>query len=126
MVGIVLVSHSEKLVNGVLDFCRLMAKECPIAVAGGTSDGGYGTDYEKIKEAVSSVMSPEGVLIIMDLGSSVMTAEMVLDEFDSDTVMMADCPMVEGAVAATVEAEGGSNLLTVKQAAEEVREVSKF
>ena len=126
MVGIVLVSHSEKLVNGVLDFCRLMAKECPIAVAGGTSDGGYGTDYEKIKEAVSSVMSPEGVLIIMDLGSSVMTAEMVLDEFDPDKVMMADCPMVEEAVAATVEAEGGSDLLTVRQAAEEVREVSKF
>jgi PTS hybrid protein len=126
MVGIVFVSHSEKLVTGVLDFCRLMAKECPIAVAGGTPDGDYGTDYGKIKEAIDSVMSPEGVLVIMDLGSSVMTTEMVLDEYSPDKVMMADCPMVEGAVAATVEAEGGSDLITVKKAAEEVREVSKF
>ena len=55
MVGIVIVSHSEKLADGVLDATKIMADGALIATAGGADAGGYGTSYEKIKSAVKSV-----------------------------------------------------------------------
>ena len=86
------------------------------------------SDYEKIMEAVSRIreQSPEGVLVIPDMGSSCMTAQMVLEDLGDDGIVMVDCPFAEGAVAAIVEAEGGSDLATVKETAEEAREVQKF
>ena len=80
MVGIVVVSHSQKLAEGVVELASLMAPETPMKAAGGMDDGGFGTSFEKITEAVEEVYSEDGVAIFMDLGSAVMTTEMVLEK----------------------------------------------
>ena len=126
MVGIVIVSHSKKLAEGVVELSRLIAGECPMAAAGGLEDGSFGTSYEKIEAAIESVYSDDGVVVIMDLGSSCMTTEMVIENMEGKRVEMVDCPMVEGAAAAAAESEGGSTLDEVKQAAMEAANEAKF
>ena len=110
MVGIVIVSHSKNLADSVVEFTGLMAPDAKIAAAGGMEDGGFGTSFEKIQKAIESVYSEEGVIVLMDMGSAVMTTEMVLDMFEPDTVKMADCPLVEGAVVATINAASGMKM----------------
>ncbi len=110
MVGIVIVSHSAKLAEGVVDLARMMAKTAPIAAAGGLEDGSFGTSFEKISNAVDEVYSDDGVLILMDMGSAVMTAEMVMESMEDRKIVLADCPVAEGAVTAAVGSEAGSDL----------------
>ena len=108
MVGIVLVSHSQKAAEGAAELAKMMAPAAPVAAAGGMEDGSLGTSFEKICAAVESVYSEDGVVVIMDMGSAVMTAEMVVEALDDKRVVLLDCPFVEGAVIAAVEAEGGT------------------
>lgn len=117
MVGIVIVSHSAKLAEGVLDATRIMASGCPAAAAGGADDGGYGTSYEKIRAAIESVHSPDGVLVLVDMGSAVMTAEMVIEDAGYTDVLLADAPLAEGAIAASLASVCGDDLSAVKQQA---------
>lgn len=126
MVGLVIVSHSPKLAEGVVEVARAMAAECPMAAAGGTDDGGFGTSYEKIKAAVEKVDDGDGVVILMDMGSAVMTAEMVIEELGRTDVILADCPVVEGAIAASIAASCGDDLLAVKAKAEAAGKDKKF
>lgn len=79
MVGIVIVSHSAPLADSVAEMAAVMAKDVPMAAAGGLDDGSFGTSFEKISAAIESVYSDDGVLVLMDLGSAVMTTEMVLE-----------------------------------------------
>ena len=104
MVGIVIVSHSEALANSIVELTKMMADGASIAAAGGLEDGSFGTSYERIKQAIESVYSPDGVILLMDMGSAVMTTEMVLEEYEDDKIQMVDAPIVEGAIAATVDA----------------------
>lgn len=110
MVGLVIVSHSSKLAEGVVDLARMMAKTAPIAPAGGLEDGSFGTSFEKIAAAVDQVYSDDGVLVLMDMGSAVMTAEMVMESMEGRKIVLADCPVAEGAVTAAVGAEAGMTL----------------
>ena len=110
MVGLVIVSHSSKLAEGVVDLARMMAKTAPIAPAGGLEDGSFGTSFEKISAAVDQVYSDDGVLVLMDMGSAVMTAEMVMESMENRKIVLADCPVAEGAVTAAVGAEAGMAL----------------
>lgn len=110
MVGLVIVSHSSKLAEGVVDLARMMAKTAPIAPAGGLEDGSFGTSFEKISAAVDQVYSDDGVLVLMDMGSAVMTAEMVMESMEDRKIVLADCPVAEGAVTAAVGAEAGMAL----------------
>ena len=126
MVGLVIVSHSQKLAEGVVELARAMADEVRIAAAGGLEDGTLGTSYQRIHDAIEEVYSEDGVAVLMDMGSAVMTAEMVLEDLDDPKIVMADCPFAEGAVAAMVAAAGGASLEEVKQAAEEARDARKF
>lgn len=109
MVGIVIVSHCKELAEGVVKIAQMMAPAAPLVAAGGLEDGGLGTDFGKIMEAVESVYSEDGVVILMDMGSAVMTTEMVLETLDLPKVRMVDCPLVEGAVLAAVESAGGTS-----------------
>ena len=119
MVGIVLVSHSKALAEGVLDLVRMMAEEVKCVAAGGLKDGSHGTSFDRIRAAVEEADSGDGALLIMDMGSAVMTTEMVLDDLpEGKKALLADCPIVEGAVAASVCAEGGASLEEVKAEAE--------
>ncbi len=126
MVGIVIVSHSKNLADSVVEFTGLMAPDANIAAAGGMEDGSFGTSFEKIQKAIESVYSEEGVIVLMDMGSAVMTTEMVLDMFESDTVKMADCPLVEGAVVATINAVSGMKMDEILAALSQVAGTPKF
>ena len=110
MVGLVIVSHSARLAEGVVDLARMMAKTAPMAAAGGLEDGSFGTSFEKISNAVDEVYSDDGVILLMDMGSAVMTAEMVIESMDGRKLAMADCPVAEGAVTAAVGSESGASL----------------
>ena len=126
MVGIVIVSHSLKLAEGVADATKIMADGCPVAAAGGADDGGYGTSYEKIRSAVESVYSADGAVVLVDMGSAVMTAEMVLEDLGYDNVQLLDCPIAEGAIAASLSSLCGDDLETVKEQALSVKTEAKW
>lgn len=126
MVGIVVVSHSKKLAESIVDLTRMMAAGAHIAAAGGLADGSFGTSYDRIKAAIDAVYSDDGVIVLMDMGSAVMTTEMVLDEYDSAKVRMADAPVVESAVAASVSAMCGSDLETILGEIGDLKQTPKF
>ena len=126
MVGIVIVSHSQKIAEGVVELAKQMAASVPMAAAGGLPDGTIGTDFQKIYEAVEAVQSDDGVAVLFDLGSAIMTTEMVLESFEVVTIKMADAPLVEGAIAAAVTASMGMDLDTVLDAAKDAYEVNKL
>ena len=126
MVGIVVVSHSEKLAESIVALTRMMADGAHIAAAGGLEDGSFGTSYARIKAAIDAVYSDDGVIVLMDMGSAVMTTEMVLDEYDNAKVRMADAPVVESAVAASVSAMCGSDLETILREIGDVKQTPKF
>lgn len=126
MVGIVIVSHSSMVAQGTVELCRQMAPEVPIAAAGGLEDGQIGTDFGRIYEAVESVRSPEGVAILFDMGSALMTTEMVMEQFEDLTIKLADAPVVEGAIAAAVAASIGQNLDRVLEEARQAGQTPKL
>ena len=115
MVGFVIVSHSETLANGVVELTKMMADGVPIRAAGGLDGGGFGTSYEKISNAIDEIYSDD-----------VMTAEMVLEAMPERKLVLADCPLVEGAVAATVSAIAGSSLDEIMDELADVRELKKL
>ena len=126
MVGIVIVSHSKDLAESIVELTKLMADGASVAAAGGTDDGGFGTSFQKIYDAIDSLYSDDGVILLMDMGSAVMTAEMGLEMYGSDKVVMADCPVVEGAVTATVNAQAGMSLEEILEALKDVGKTPKF
>lgn len=126
MVGIVIVSHSQNLAEAIREYTGLMAGEAHVAAAGGADDGGFGTSFQKIYEAIDSVYSEDGVIVLMDMGSAVMTAEMVLEAYGQENIRMADCPIVEGSVVATINAQAGLSMDDILTALAEVAQTPKF
>ncbi|MFD2083327.1 phosphocarrier protein FPr [Actinopolymorpha cephalotaxi] len=119
-VGVVLVAHVAALAEGVRTLAAQMAPEVDIRAVGGTDDGGVGTSFDAILEAVQGVRSDAGVVVLYDLGSAQLTAELVLETLDpeqADRVLLVDAPLVEGAVAAATTAAGGAGLAAVAAAA---------
>jgi multiphosphoryl transfer protein len=113
VVGLVIVSHSAALAEGVVELAREMgAGEVPIEAAGGIEDGALGTDAARVMEAVERVRSPDGVLVLMDLGSALMSAEMAAEMSgpEGGPILLSEAPLVEGAVAAAARARGGGSL----------------
>ena len=127
-VGIVLVSHSAALAEGAAEVAgQIGGGSVVIAAAGGTDDGGIGTSIARVRAAVQRAGAGAGVVILPDLGSSVLTVRALLAEEDfADPVALADAPFVEGAVAATVAAAVGGDVKAVLQAAEEARHARKL
>ena len=118
MVGIVVVSHNAKLAEGIKEMAEMMAHGVQIAVAGGLEGGIMGTSYEKVSDAVEFVCGRDGAVVIMDMGSAIMTTELVLENLKDDAVRMADCPLLEGTMRAAVVAANGGSLEEVVEAAE--------
>jgi PTS hybrid protein len=100
--------------------------DVPVAVAGGAAHGGLGTSVEFIQAAIDAADQGDGVVIIPDLGSSVLSARTVLESVDGRRVVLVDAPFVEGAVAAAVTAASGASLEDVAEAARQARDVPKF
>ncbi|MCD8021139.1 MAG: dihydroxyacetone kinase [Clostridiales bacterium] len=126
MVDIVVVSHSQKLAEGVVDLATILAPETPMRAAGGKDDGSFGISFEKISNAINEIYTEEGVVILIDLGSAVMTTEKVLESMRGRNLKMVDCPVLEGAVAAAVISAEQAPLIDVIQVAEATRETAKF
>jgi PTS hybrid protein len=129
-VGIVLVSHSAALAEGTAELAgQIGGGTVTIATAGGTDDGRIGTSVAKVQRALRLADSGAGVVILPDLGSSVLTVRALLSEPEDDLpepVAVADAPFVEGTVAATVTAAAGGDLKAVLAAAQEARHARKL
>ncbi len=126
MVGLVIVTHSPALAKGVAETCRMMAKDARIATAGGMESGGFGTSYARILRAIDAVYGEDGVAILMDAGSSILTVETIVEEKQDALLRMVDCPVVEGSLVAAVAAVCGATLDEVVRRAEETRRASKI
>jgi phosphoenolpyruvate---glycerone phosphotransferase subunit DhaM len=120
-VGLVIVSHSPKIAEGVVELAEQMAEEVRVLAAGGTDDGEIGTSATRIADAISAADSGDGVLVLVDLGSAVISTRMAIDELLPDElrgqVRISDGPVVEGAVIGAVQASTGSSLEEVATAA---------
>jgi PTS hybrid protein len=121
VIGIVLVSHSAELASGLRELAAQVAGEgTRIEAAGGGPDGDLGTSADLVAAAVARADAGDGVLLLGDLGSSILTARHLLDDGRLPSrLRIADAPFVEGAVAAAVTAASGASLETVARAAEE-------
>ena len=127
MVGILLVSHSETMVRGLCELLsQIGSNDVPIRAVGGTAGGELGTNADGVEKALGELSDADGVVVIPDLGSAVLTVKSVISDSDSDDVVLVDAPFVEGAVAAAVTAASGCSLDEVAQAAKGARDVPKF
>ena len=150
MVGVVVISHSPRAAKGIRDIAVEMgSSNTRIVVAGGDVDGGIGTDPNAIAEAITEAAGVnddhrsdenktandnptqgeiDDVVLLVDLGSAVMNAELAIEMVTIDnTVHIADAPVLEGALNATVEASSSkATVESVVAAAEDAREYSKI
>lgn len=123
-VGIVFVSHSRQLAEGLVALAGQMAGSVPLVAAGGTDDDGIGTSFVKVSDGIQQAQEGAGVVVISDLGSALLIAETVHDTLpdeERERVIVVDVPFVEGGVAAGVAAESGADLRAVVEAAESAR-----
>ena len=126
-VGIVLVSHSPKLAEGLAELLAQIGSDTVrVAIAAGSPSGGLGTDPARVSAAMAAVGTGEGIVIIPDLGSSVLTVRALLEDAGTDGKLLVDAPFVEGAVAAAVAAASGASLRDVADAARAARDVPKL
>lgn len=150
MVGVVVISHSPRAAKGIRDIAVEMgSSDTRLVVAGGDVDGGIGTDPNAIAEAITEAAGVnddhrsdenktandnptqgeiDDVVLLVDLGSAVMNAELAIEMVTIDnTVYIADAPVLEGALNATVEASSSkATVESVVAAAEDAREYSKI
>jgi multiphosphoryl transfer protein len=114
-VGIVVVSHSRPLARAALALAAEMLHGRPVQIelAAGLDETTFGTDAVQVKQAIEKVDGPDGVVVLMDLGSAVLSAELALDLLDDptarDRVVLSSAPIVEGLVVAAVAASGGAS-----------------
>lgn len=133
MVGILIVSHSEKAAEGIAEIAIGMSstgRRLPIVAVGGNDHGGLGVSVTKVYEALAAMLpkADEGVVILPDLGSSVLSSRAAIEMLspdDAKKIVIADAPVLEGAMVASVEASAGSSLEEVLEAAKEARNLNK-
>jgi dihydroxyacetone kinase phosphotransfer subunit len=129
-VGLVLVSHSAALARGLVELVAQVAgPDVFIDAVGGGPDGSLGTDGERVFDALRRAAAGGGAVVLMDLGSAVLSVRAALAELqpqEQARIVAVDAPLVEGAVAAGVTAAGGGSLDQVAQAAREARQVGKL
>jgi dihydroxyacetone kinase phosphotransfer subunit len=129
-VTLVLVSHSAELAAGLAEMTRQIAGPAvPIVTVGGAVDGSLGTDGGRVLEAMKAGAAGAGAVVLVDLGSSVLSVRAALNELtpgELANLSVADAPLVEGAVSAAVAASTGCTLEEAVRAAEEARVVAKL
>jgi PTS hybrid protein len=131
-IGMIIVSHSERLAEGVVELAGEMCSgRTPIVAAGGTGDGRIGTNTLRIQKAIESLEDCDHILIYCDMGSSIIssrTAMELVEEDDEDLaakVHLVDCPLVEGAFAGAVQASVGDTVEAVIRTSEKARHLHK-
>jgi phosphoenolpyruvate---glycerone phosphotransferase subunit DhaM len=128
VVGIVVVSHSSELAEGLVALAAQMAgPEVRIEPAGGLPDGSLGTDEDRVRAAIKAADQGAGVVILGDLGSAILTVRHVLERHNGNgSVRLVDAPIVEGTVAAAVTASANMPLDDVARSAEDARGAGKL
>jgi PTS hybrid protein len=132
MVGLVLVSHSATLVDGLREMVVQVAGDAiPVATAGGTDDGRLGTSAPRIAAAIRSAIDAGAseTLVLLDLGSAALSLELATEELDDTErarVRISEAPLVEGAVLAAVQASIGASIDDVVAAAESAATMTKL
>ncbi|SFG30902.1 dihydroxyacetone kinase phosphoryl donor subunit DhaM [Oribacterium sp. WCC10] len=129
MVGLVIVSHSWKIAEGIKDLTdQIAVGHKGIICAGGMEDKEIGTDAVRISEAIKAADDGDGVVVLADLGSGIMSAETAIELMEDEDIIvkLADAPIVEGTVAAAVSAVSGDKIEDVIMAAEETRSMKKI
>lgn len=125
-----MVSHSRKIAEGALELIlQMLGEKIKIGIAAGTSDNRLGTDALLIEQRIREVNDGRGVLILVDLGSAIMSAEMAIESLEEpmrSEVFIVDAPFVEGAIVAAMEASFGKSLEEVKEATESTRGMRKI
>ncbi len=123
-VGLVIVSHSEKLASGVVELAQQMTQGAiTIVAAGGAGNDVIGTSVDTIFQAIERVDGPDGVLVLLDMGSAILSTEMALEmlsEEQRSRVLLSFAPLVEGTLAAALDATQGHSLPEVKAVAEKI------
>ncbi|TCP95728.1 PTS hybrid protein [Cricetibacter osteomyelitidis] len=122
MINFVIVSHSAKLAEGVVELAFQMKGDCKIVAAGGIDDeiNPIGTDATKIMQAIEDVFDDDGVIVMVDLGSAILSAETAIELLDpsiASKVRLCLAPLVEGTIGAVVAAASGDNIDEVLQEA---------
>ena len=132
MVGLVLISHSGALVEGLRDMVAQVAGDAvPLAIAGGTEDGRLGTSAPRIEAAIRSTLDAgaDAVLVLLDLGSAALSLELALEELteaDRGRIRVSEAPLVEGAILAAVQASVGADIDEVATAADGAASMAKL
>lgn len=128
MVGLVVVSHSRKAAEGIVEVAAEMGGDARIEAAGGDGDGGLGTAAPDVEAAIRAADDGDGVVVLVDLGSAVMNAELAVETAADDVeAVLADAPVLEGAVNAAVSATSPmATLASVREQAEQAAGVSKL
>lgn len=121
-VALVVVSHSADVARGTVALAAQMAPDVLLLPAGGIEVDGHdeiGTAVDRVLEAVERGLAEAagGVVVLTDLGSAVLTTDLVLEMVDAERVRVPDAPLVEGSVAAAVAAQQGGDLAAVERAA---------
>ncbi|WP_100010314.1 dihydroxyacetone kinase phosphoryl donor subunit DhaM [Lentibacillus sediminis] len=117
-VGIVLISHSAKIAEGLQELIQQVMTDVPVETAGGTDDNEIGTSIEKIQQAMERADKGKGVLLFYDIGSAKMNAEMAMEMAESTEIKLMEAPLVEAAYVAAVESGMGKSLQEVADAVE--------
>lgn len=124
-VSIVVVSHSPLVAQGAADIVHgMVGEQIAVAHCGGNGEGDLGTNVEQISEAIRSVYTPRGVVVLVDLGAAETNSELAIEQLPEpmrDHVVLADAPIVEGAIMAAIEAASGASLDEVRASAEAYR-----
>lgn len=126
MVGLVVVSHSQTAADGIAEVAGEMGGETRIEAVGGDGQGGFGTVADDIEAAMTDADADDGVVVLVDLGSAVMNAQVAIEASDVEAVV-ADAPVLEGAVNAAVAAtSSNATVESVRQQAEGARGIAKL
>ena len=122
-----MVSHSSEIATGLAELAAEMAgPEVRVEAAGGAPQGGLGTDPDRVSDAIRRADAGDGVVVLGDIGSAILTVRHVLERRANGHARLADAPLVEGAVTAAVMASAGVPLDDVVKAAEGARGAAKL
>lgn len=130
MVSLVIVSHSKKIAEGIDELAsQMLGEDKVITPVGGMEDGSIGTDVIRIKEAIINSNKGDGVVLMVDLGSGIMSGQMAMEMVQDEEnieVAIADAPIVEGSITAAIKAAAGGSVEEVVKAAESMRNEKKL
>ena len=130
MIGFILVSHSDKLAEGIKEIAeQINDGQANVKAVGGVGDGRIGTNPIRIQEAIEELYDGDNILIFGDLGSSIMSAQMAIDMVSDvirEKTILVDAPLVEGSVAAIIQSSITQNVNDILLAAEEAKTINKF